>query len=84
MDGACSTYGGEEEVYAGYWWGNLKERGHLEDPGLDVRIILRWIFRKCDVVAWTGSSWLRLWTVAVTCECGNEASGSIKCGEFLD
>jgi len=22
--------------------------------------------------------------VAGTCECGNEASGSIKCGEFLD
>jgi hypothetical protein len=22
--------------------------------------------------------------VAGTCECGNEVSGSIKCGEFLD
>jgi hypothetical protein len=22
--------------------------------------------------------------VASTCECGNETSGSIKCGEFLD
>ena len=22
--------------------------------------------------------------VAGTCECGNELSGSIKCGEFLD
>ena len=22
--------------------------------------------------------------VAETCECGNEPSGSIKCGEFLD
>ena len=22
--------------------------------------------------------------VASTCECGNEPSGSIKCGEFLD
>jgi len=22
--------------------------------------------------------------VAGTCECGNEASGSTKCGEFLD
>jgi hypothetical protein len=22
-------------VYAGVWWGNLRERDHLEDPGLD-------------------------------------------------
>jgi len=29
--------------------GNLRERDHLRDPGLDGRIILRWIFRKWDV-----------------------------------
>jgi hypothetical protein len=27
--------------------GSLKERGQLEDPRVDMRIILRWIFRKC-------------------------------------
>jgi hypothetical protein len=37
---------GEVEVYTGFRWGNLKERVHLEDPGIDGRIILRWIFRK--------------------------------------
>jgi len=26
--------------------GNLRERDHLVDPGVDGRIILRWIFRK--------------------------------------
>jgi hypothetical protein len=26
--------------------GNLMERNHLEDPDIDGRIILRWIFRK--------------------------------------
>ena len=26
--------------------GNLRERNHLGDPGIDGRIILRWIFRK--------------------------------------
>ena len=40
---------GRGEAYTGFWWGNLKKRGHWEDPGADRRIILRWIFRKCDV-----------------------------------
>jgi hypothetical protein len=48
MSGACSTYGGGGEVYAGFWWGNLRERDHLEDLGVDGRIILRWVFRKLD------------------------------------
>ena len=33
----------------GFWWGNLRKRDHLGDPGVDGRIILRWIFRKWDV-----------------------------------
>jgi len=28
----------------GVWWENLRERDHLEDPGVNGRIILRWIF----------------------------------------
>jgi len=28
----------------------------------DGKIILRWIFRKWDVMAWTGLSWLRIGT----------------------
>jgi hypothetical protein len=48
-------------------------------------IILRWIFRKWEVVVGTGSSWLRIWR-------GGEElvttvmnfSGSMICGEFLD
>jgi hypothetical protein len=34
--------------------------------------------------AWTGLIWRGIGQVAGTYECGNEPSGSIKCGEFLD
>jgi hypothetical protein len=34
---------GREEVYTGFWWENLRERDHLEDPGVDGRIILKMI-----------------------------------------
>jgi len=37
---------GGGEVYTGFWWGNMGDRDHLEDPGVDGRIILRWNFRK--------------------------------------
>jgi hypothetical protein len=40
-----STYGGEERYLQGFWWGNLKGRGHLEHTGVDGRIILSWIFK---------------------------------------
>jgi hypothetical protein len=42
---------------------NLQEREYLEDPGVDGRIILRGLFRKCAVGAWSVSSWLRIGTV---------------------
>jgi len=49
MTVACSAYGGRGEVYTGFCWGNLRERNHLEDPDVHVRIILRLIYRKWDV-----------------------------------
>ena len=54
--------GGRVQVYTGFWWGNLKETDHTEDPGIDGRIILRWIFWKWDVRAWTGSMLLGIRT----------------------
>jgi len=35
-------------VCTGLWWGNLSERNHLEERGVDVRIILKSIFKKWD------------------------------------
>ena len=40
----------------------MRERGHLEDPGVDGRKILRSIFRKWDVGIWTGSNLLKIGT----------------------
>ena len=59
--GPVAHLGGEgrEEVYTGFWWGNLRGRDHLEDPGLDRRTILRWIFRKSEGEEWSGLIWLR-------------------------
>jgi len=62
MGGACSACGGRGEAYTGFWWGNLRERDHLENLGVDGRIIFRWISRKWDVSTWIGSSWLRIRT----------------------
>ena len=76
-------YGGEDRCIQGSGE-KPSERGHLEDPRVDVRIIIRWIFRKCVGGAWTGLIWLRIETSGGTCKRGNEPSGSIKCGEFLD
>jgi len=49
----------------------------------------RWENIKMDLqeVGCRGIDWIELAQdrqVASTCECGNEPSGSIKCGEFLD
>ena len=39
---------GRREVRTELWWVNFEERDHLEDPVVDGRIVLRWIFRKWD------------------------------------
>jgi hypothetical protein len=44
------------EVRAGFWWGNLREGDHSEDPGIEGRIILKWSFEKC----YGGMDWISL------------------------
>jgi hypothetical protein len=68
---------GRGDRYKGFWLGNLRGRDHLEDLG---------IYREISGIRGhgldrTGSG---KGQVAGTCECGNEASDSTKCWEFLD
>jgi hypothetical protein len=70
----------EREMHTGFWWGDLREGDHLGDPGVDRRIILKWIFKKWDWVM----NWIELTQDRDKCECGNEPLGSTKCWEFLD
>ena len=47
-------------MHTRFWWGNLRERDHLEDSDVGGKVILRWIFGKWDVGAWTRLIWLRI------------------------
>ena len=69
-------------MHTEFWWGNLRERGHLEDLRIERRI-LEFIFKKWFL----GRHGLDLAqdrdVVAGDFECGIEPSGSIKSGETL-
>jgi hypothetical protein len=54
-------YGESRGVYR-VFVGKPERKNHLEDPGVDERIILRRIFRKWDVRVWTGAIWIRIGT----------------------
>jgi len=53
---------GKGEVRTGIWWEELRERDHLEDLGVDVRLILKWISKNFDGLPWTGLIWFRIGT----------------------
>jgi len=44
MGRVCGTCGGE--LNSGFWWGNLRERQHLGDIGVEGRVLLQGIFNK--------------------------------------
>jgi hypothetical protein len=71
------------EMRTGFGCEDLREREHFKRPSVNGRIILKWTFMK-----WNGRmDWIYLAQdrkVAGSCECGNELSGSINCGEFFD
>jgi hypothetical protein len=58
MGGAYGTCG--RQLHTGFWWGDLRDRDHLGDLGMDGRIILKRIFKKWDEEVRTGLLWLRI------------------------
>jgi len=76
---ACIYFHFVLAVSPGFCWGNLRERDHLGDPGVDGKVISRRILRKWDVGVWNGSIWLRIGTGGSH----NEPSGPIKRRGFL-
>jgi hypothetical protein len=43
-------------VHTGFWWEDLREGDHMGDPGVDGRIIVKWIFKTLD----GGMDWIKL------------------------
>jgi hypothetical protein len=33
-------------MHTGFWWGDPRKGCDLEDPGIEGRIILKWVFMK--------------------------------------
>ena len=62
----------------------MRERDHLEDLGIEGRIILIYIFRTWEREQELASFGTGQGQVVGSCECGDELLGSIKCREFLD
>jgi hypothetical protein len=50
---------GRGEVRKGIWWVNLGEKDHLEDLGVDGRVMLECILKKSGRNVWTGLIFVR-------------------------
>jgi hypothetical protein len=77
---------GRREACVGFWWGNLRERDHhWGDPGIGGGDNIKLDLPRSGMwgygLDWAGSGYTQ---VASNCEGGNELSGSIKRGEFLE
>jgi hypothetical protein len=44
-------------MYTEFWWGKLKKRNQLENPGVEGRKILKWVLQEIDR---KGADWIHL------------------------
>jgi hypothetical protein len=68
------TYG----RHTGFLLGDLRGKDHLEDLGVDRRIIIKWLRNTWNRVVRIGLIWIKIGMVAGCCECGNKTSGFPK------
>jgi hypothetical protein len=82
MDGVCSACGGEESGVQGF--GGKPEGKGLLGRARDIWEDIKMDLQEVESGAWIGLICLKIGTGGGLYECGNEASGSLNCGEFLD
>jgi hypothetical protein len=59
----CLICNKRSKFYSKFWSEGLKERDHLEDLDIDVKILLQYILRKQGGMVWIGFYWLRIGTI---------------------
>jgi len=62
-EGHEACIGDRRGIYTRFCWRNLREIKHLENPGIDVIVIFRSIFRNLNMRARNVSNWVRICTV---------------------
>jgi hypothetical protein len=76
------AHAGDRRDAVRFWRGDLRESTHLEDVGLDEKI-LKMDLQEVRLEHELHCSGSGRAEVAGYCKCSNESSGSIKCGELL-
>ena len=83
MGGICSTSGESRGVYR-VLVEKFEGKRQLGRPKCRWYYNINMDLQEVGCGAWWDLSRLKIETGGGTCECGNEHSGSVKCGEFLD